>query len=125
MGADNLVFNTGPSDLDSWLSPCEGFRVESPEGHLGKLEDVFYSGDRPRLLAVRVGRLGRRLELYPVEEITEVRFEQRRVLLRKWPRPLERRAATREASQLHRVPPRIAPAPRPAAFFGQSTRPGR
>jgi hypothetical protein len=125
MGADNLDLSTGPSDLDAWLAPCEGFRVESPEGHLGKLEDVFYSGDRPRLLAVRVGRLGRRLELYPVEEITEVRFEQRRVLLRKWPRPLERRAAKREASQLHRVPPRIAPAPRPAAFFGQSTPHGR
>jgi hypothetical protein len=51
-----------------------------------------------------------------------VRFEQRRVLLRRWPRALERRAATREASHLHRLPPRIAPAPRPGAFFGQSAR---
>jgi hypothetical protein len=125
MGADNLDFGTAPSDLQSWLSPCEGFRVESPEGHLGTLEDVFYSGDRPRLLAVRVGRLGRRLELYPVEEITEVRFEQKRVLLRKWPRALERRAATREASQLHRLPARLAPSPRPGAFFGQSSGLGR
>jgi hypothetical protein len=125
MGADNLDFNTTPSDLESWLAPCEGFRVESPEGHLGTLEDVFYSGDRPRLLAVRVGRLGRRLELYPVEEIAEVRFEQRRVLLRRWPRPLERRVATREASQLHRLPTRIAPAPRPGAFFGQRAGLGR
>jgi hypothetical protein len=125
MGADNLDFSTTPSNLESWLAPCEGFRVESPEGHLGTLEDVFYSGDRPRLLAVRVGRLGRRLELYPVEEITEVRFEQRRVLLRKWPRPLERRAAKREASQLHRFPARIAPAPRPGAFFGQRAGLGR
>ena len=124
MGADNFEFTTASSDLESWLAPCEGFRVESPEGHLGTLEEVFYSGDRPRLLAVRVGRLGRRLELYPVEEITEVRFEQRRVLLRKWPRPLERRAATREASHLHRLPPRIAPAPR-RAFFGQSAGLGR
>jgi hypothetical protein len=121
MGADNLdtSYNTA-SNLDLWLAPTEGFRVDSPEGHIGTLEEVFYSGDRPRLLGVRCGRLGRRLELYPVEEITEVRFEERRVLLRKWARALERKAAAREASQLHRLPPRIAPAPRPAAFFGQT-----
>ena len=121
MGADNLDFSTtAPSNLDLWLAPCEGFRVDSPEGHIGTLEEVFYGGDRPRLLAVRVGRLGRRLELFPVEDIAEVRFEHKRVLLRRWARPLERRAAAREANQLHRLPPRIAPAPRSAAFFGQN-----
>lgn len=122
MGADNLDFSTAASNLDLWLAPTEGFRVESPEGHIGTLEEVFYSGDRPRLLGVRAGRLGRRLDLYPVEEITEVRFEQRRVLLRRYPRALERRAAAREASQLHRLPTRTAPAPRPAAFFRQNAR---
>jgi hypothetical protein len=124
MGADNLDFSTSSpaSNLDLWLAPCDGFRVVSPEGHIGKLESVFYSGDRPRLLAVRVGRLGRRVELYPVEEMTEVRFEEKRVLLRRWPRPLERRAAAREAKNLHRLPARMAPAPRPAAFFGQNAR---
>jgi hypothetical protein len=123
MGADNLEFSTTSpaSNLDLWLARCEGFRVLSPEGHIGKLESVFYSGDRPRLLAVRVGRLGKRVKLYPVEEMTEVRFEEKRVLLRRWPRPLERRAAARETKNLHRLPARIAPAPRPA-FFGQNAR---
>jgi hypothetical protein len=122
MGADNLDFSSAASNLDLWLAPCEGFRVSSPDGHIGRLEAVFYNNDRPRLLAVRAGRVGRRLELYPVEEITEVRFEEKRVLLRRFPRPLERRAAAREATGLHRLPPRLAPAPRPAAFFGQNAR---
>jgi hypothetical protein len=123
MGADNLDLNSSPaaSNLDLWLAPCEGFRVMSPDGHIGTLEEVFYTGDRPRLLAVRIGRLGRRVEFFPVEEMTEVQFEQRRVLLRRWARPLERRAAAREAIGLHRLPPRVASAPRPGAFFRQST----
>jgi hypothetical protein len=64
--------------------------------------------------------MGRRLDLYPVEEIMEVRFEERRVLLRRFPRPLERRAAVLAAKRLQRLPMRTAPAPRPGAFFGQS-----
>ena len=121
MGADKLELNgsSPASNLDLWLAPCEGFRVTSPEGRVGTLMDVFYEGDRPRLLAVRGGRLGRRLDLYPVEEITEVRFEEKSVHLRRFPRPLERRAATHAARALHRQPMRTAPAPRPGLFFGQ------
>jgi hypothetical protein len=122
MGADrfDLSSSSAASNLDLWLAPCEGFRVTSPEGRVGTLEDVFYEGDRPRLLAVRSGRMGRRLDLYPVEEITEVRFEERRVLLRRFPQPLERRAAALAARGLHRLPNRVAPAPRPGGFFGSS-----
>ena len=123
MGADKLDLSSSPaSNLDLWLAPCEGFRVTSPEGRLGTLEDVFYEGDRPRLLAVRTGRMGRRLDLYPVEEIMEVRFEERRVLLRRFPRALERRAAGRAARAMHRLPVRPTPAPRPGAFFGGASR---
>jgi len=122
MGADNLdrTSRSPASNLDLWLWPCEGFRVTSPEGRLGTLEDVFYEGDRPRLLAVRSGRMGRRLALYPVEEIMEVRFEERRVLLRRFPQALERRVAANAARGLHRLPNRTALAPRPGAFFGSS-----
>jgi hypothetical protein len=122
MGADrfDLSSSSAASNLDLWLAPCEGFRVTSPEGRVGTLEDVFYEGDRPRLLAVRSGRMGRRLDLYPVEEITEVRFEERRVLLRRFPKALERRAAALAARGLHRLPSRVAPAPRPGVFFGNS-----
>ena len=123
MGADNPESSSrsgAASSLDLWLAPCQGFRVTSPEGHVGKLADVFYEGDRPRLLAVRAGRLGRRLDLYPVEEISEVRFDERRVLLRRFPQRFERRAAAIAARGLHRLPMRTAPAPRPGAFFGHS-----
>ncbi len=123
MGADNLDHSnssSAASNLDLWLAPCEGFRVTSPDGRVGTLEDVFYEGDRPRLLAVRSGRMGRRLDLYPVEEIMEVRFEERRVLLRRFPQALERRVAANAARGLHRLPNRTAPAPRPGAFFGSS-----
>jgi hypothetical protein len=124
MGADRFDLNSSSaaSNLDLWLAPCEGFRVTSPEGRVGTLVDVFYEGDRPRLLAVRSGRLGRRLDLYPVAEITEVRFEERRVLLRRFPQRLERRAAALAARGLHRLPNRTAPAPRPGAFFGSVRR---
>lgn len=123
MGADKLDLSSSSpaSNLDLWLAPCEGFRVTSPEGRVGRLEDVFYEGDRPRLLAVRTRRVGRRLDLYPVEEIAEVRFEERRVLLRRFPRPLERRAAARAARGMHLLPVRTGPA-RPGAFFGSATR---
>ena len=124
MGADKFDLSNGSaaSNLDLWLAPCEGFRVTSPEGRVGTLEDVFYVGDRPRLLAVRSGRMGRRLDLYPVEEITEVRFEKRQVLLRRFPQALERRAAAVAARRLHSLPNRTAPVPRPGAFFGSVTR---
>jgi hypothetical protein len=124
MGADQSRFTSSSpaSNLELWLAPCEGFRVTSPEGRLGTLTDVFYEGDRPRLLAVRTGRMSRRLDLYPVEEITEVRFEERRILLRRFPHALERRAAAQAARGLHPSPNRAAPAPRPGAFFGGVTR---
>jgi hypothetical protein len=124
MGADKLDLSSSSpaSNFDLWLAPCEGFRVTSPEGRVGTLYDVFYEGDRPRLLAVRTGRLGRRLDLFPVEEITEVRFEERCVLLRRYPKPLERRAAARAARGMHSLPVRTAPAPRPGAFLGSASR---
>ena len=120
MGADrfDLSSSSAASNLDLWLAPCEGFRVTSPEGRVGTLVDVFYEGDRPRLLAVRSGRMGRRLDLYPVEEITEVRFEDRQLLLRRFPQALERRAAALASRGLHLTPNRTAPAPRPGVFFG-------
>src|SRR5919108_5785099 len=99
MRADSPTASGPSSPLDHWLARCTGFRVESPDaGRIGTLEEVLYgsgpAGDRPRALAVRSGLLGRRLLLFPVEEIEEIRFERRRILLRRWPATIDRRAVT-------------------------------
>lgn len=60
-------------DRDYWLAHCEGYRVESPAGRLGLVEEVIPpSGQRPGLLAVRGGLLGRRLLLVPVSDVAFV-----------------------------------------------------
>jgi hypothetical protein len=47
---------------DFWLSRSAGFRVDSPDGRIGRVENVrFSSGDRPDALAVRAGFFSRRL----------------------------------------------------------------
>jgi hypothetical protein len=125
MRADSLTASGAFSPLEHWLARCAGFRVESPDaGRIGTLEEVLYghgpAGDRPRALAVRTGVLGRRLLLFPVEEIEEIRFEQGRILLRNQPSALDRRATA--PTELHRMPARPVAAPRSAAFFRQKQR---
>jgi hypothetical protein len=125
MAADSPISSGPPSSLEHWLARCTGFRVESRDaGRLGTLEEVLYghgpAGDRPRALAVRSGVMGRRLLLFPVEEIEEIRFDRRRILLRRWPATIDRRAVT--PADLYRMPLRTAPAPHPTAFFRQRPR---
>ena len=122
MRADSLIASGGFHPLEHWLARCTGFRVESPDaGRLGTLEEVLYGagpgGDRPRALAVRSGVFGRRLLLFPVEEIEEIRFEQGRILLRQWPAALDRRATA--PTELHHMPARSAAGPHATAFFRQ------
>src|ERR671924_2082670 len=122
MRADSPTASGPYSPLEHWLARCTGFRVESPDaGRIGTLEEVLYgsgpAGDRPRALAVRSGLLDRRLLLFPVEEIEEIRYEQGRIMLRQWPTALGRRAAT--PADLHRMPTRRTAAPNPTAFFRQ------
>jgi hypothetical protein len=64
-----------------WLRDCHGFRVHSPRGRRGIVEDVLYDADHdhPSLLAVRGGLFGERLELIPIETVDSV--EPRRKLL--------------------------------------------
>ena len=56
-----------PSEVDStfdrayWLAHCDGYRVDRGAGRLGFVERVLDDG----VLAVRAGRLGRRLLLVP------------------------------------------------------------
>jgi hypothetical protein len=65
----------GPSAPDAyWLRFCHGFKVVTPKGRLGIVEDVLYGvdADRPAALAVRGGLFGTRVEVVPVEEVAHI-----------------------------------------------------
>jgi hypothetical protein len=64
---------TGVGD-DYWLRHCHGFRVDSPRGRRGIVEDVLYGAehDHPSALVVRGGLFGQRLELIPIETVDSV-----------------------------------------------------
>jgi hypothetical protein len=66
-----------------WLRHCHGFRVDSPRGRLGIVEDVLYGAehDHPSALAVRGGLFGQRLELVPIETVDTVEPSSKRVAL--------------------------------------------
>jgi hypothetical protein len=68
--------------LGDLLRHCHGFRVETPRGRLGVVEDVLYGdGERPAALAVRGGLFGQRVELVPVENVASVEPRRKRLLL--------------------------------------------
>ena len=71
-----------------WLRRCHGFRVDSPEGRVGVVEDVLYGGayDRPSALVVRTGLLRQRLEVVAIEEVDAVYPRLERVVLRARPK---------------------------------------
>jgi hypothetical protein len=79
----------GVSDLDYWLRRCEGFRVDSPQGRVGFVEEVRYATrcDRPDVIAVRAGLLGRLLLILPVGEVAEILPREELVVLHRSPRP--------------------------------------
>jgi hypothetical protein len=70
-----------------WLRRCHGFRVDSPEGRVGVVEDILYGAeyDRPSALVVRTGLLKKRLELVAIEEVEAVYPRPERVILRARP----------------------------------------
>jgi hypothetical protein len=52
-------------DRAYWLAHCDGYRVDCGAGRLGFVERILDDG----VLAVRAGRLGRRLLLVPTSEV--------------------------------------------------------
>jgi hypothetical protein len=77
------------SNFDYWLRRCEGFRVDAPQGRVGFVEEVRYASryDRPDVIAVRVGLLGRLLVIVPVGEVAEILPREERIILHRSPRP--------------------------------------
>lgn len=71
-------------DRDYWLAHCEGYRVDGNEGRIGFVEEVSVGAEHPRqtLLAVRAGRLGRRLLLVSAADAAFVVPRERRIWLR-------------------------------------------
>jgi hypothetical protein len=71
-------------DRAYWLSRCEGFLVEDAAGNrIGTVVELHYRSrlDQPDALAVRAGRLGLRLLLYPAEAVETIQAEQGRLVL--------------------------------------------
>jgi hypothetical protein len=89
MAAGSRVPGGAASNFDSWLRRCEGFRVDSPHGRVGFVEEVRYASrlDRPDVIAVRTGRLGRPLLIVPVAEIAQMLPQEERIVLHRSPRP--------------------------------------
>lgn len=61
---ETLETNSG-FDRAYWLAHCDGYRVECGAGRFGFVERVLENG----VLAVRAGRLGRRLLFVPTSEV--------------------------------------------------------
>lgn len=71
------------ADQYYWLGRCEGFRVDSPDGRIGFVEHVRFGSrpDRPEALAVRAGRLGRRVLIVSVSKVAEIVPSRERIVL--------------------------------------------
>ena len=76
------------ANRDYWLRRCEGFRVDSPQGRVGFVEEVRYASrfDRPDVIAVRAGLLGRHLLIVPVAEVAWILPGREQVVLHRSPR---------------------------------------
>jgi hypothetical protein len=74
-------------DIDYWLGHCQGFRVDSPEGRIGQVEDVLFRTQlqRPDTLLVRSGLLGTRLVAVPADEVEEIAPRKEQISLRRRP----------------------------------------
>ena len=80
-GLDPKTTPCPADEVDAWLKQCEGFRVRSPEGHLGFVEtiDLEVATGRPRALAVRAGRII--VLVVPTAEVESVFPDEKLVVL--------------------------------------------
>ena len=71
-------------DRAYWLSRCEGFLLEDAAGvRIGRVVEVHYESrlDQPDALAVRAGRLGLRLLVYPTAAVQTIVPAEGRLVL--------------------------------------------
>ena len=105
MNSEVRLLRTPTFDLDYRLCRCEGFRVDSPGGRVGVVQEVHFRSrvDRPDVLAVRTGLLAPLL-LIPVEEVAEVSLGDERVVLLRAPQRNEKDLAGQLRNLLARTP---------------------
>jgi CelD/BcsL family acetyltransferase involved in cellulose biosynthesis len=92
-------------DRAYWLSNCEGFRVDSPQGRFGLVEAVMFRSrpNEPDALIVRSGLLARRLVLVPLEDVAEVLPRRQRIVLERVPEASGSDFVTEVCSRLRRL----------------------
>lgn len=74
-----------PFAVEYWLGRCEGFRVDSQEGHLGFVEAVLPGDEeeQPATLLVRGGPSGSELFAVSFDEIDLFAAHEERIVLRR------------------------------------------
>jgi hypothetical protein len=79
-GDEGLRRDDASFDWDYWLAHCEGYRVDADAGRIGFVDEVRLGSNHPSdtVLAVRTGRLGRRVLLVPAAAAASMvpRFER-------------------------------------------------
>jgi hypothetical protein len=92
------------TDRDYWLSRCEYFTVYAGERVVGTVEGMRFRSrvDRPDLLEVRCGHLGRRLLLIPDDDVELVKPEERLIALH-GPGPIPNGGLLRRRLRLDRL----------------------
>jgi hypothetical protein len=68
-------------DRDYWLRHCAGYRVDGAGGRLGFVDSIRDEGDGGAMLAVRAGRLGRRLLLVRARDVAFIVPRAKRIWL--------------------------------------------
>jgi len=68
-------------DRGYWLAHCQGYRVDGSQGRIGFVDAVRGEPGRT-VLAVRAGRLGRRVLLVPTENVAFIVPRAQRIWLR-------------------------------------------
>ena len=71
------------SDRDYWLERSHGFRVAliGASDDIGVVEDIYVTRQRPRLLLVVSGLLGRVATIVRVEEVTSIHPDEGLIVL--------------------------------------------
>jgi hypothetical protein len=73
-----------PSTFEYWLAHCEGYRVDSPGGRVGIVEDVHRAEgvERAESLAVLAGMFGRRRLIIEADQVNAIVPHEQCVLLK-------------------------------------------
>ena len=72
-----------PVDTEYWLAHCEGYRVDSPEGRIGLVEEVRRGGsERAESLTVLAGMCGWRRLIIPTSEVEAIVPHAERLFLK-------------------------------------------